>query len=213
MKSATLVVEDPFEVEARLRKLGVSAEELREPVRLGLSARASCTENDPPMFPGLLQFAVIVRTIRELKARDGWTRNDYKNFSTVVRPDGQVAIAIARGDDGTGNREAAVSTKYPKGVATLEAVQQNLSLPFDERYIRQNKKPSGLVSTWFLLHSRKKDEVQIELSHPMLVNGAGYIEKWDVRLILKPFSLNPARMPVDDKPVEPVVAVKKRGTK
>ena len=102
-------------------------------------------------------------------------------------PDGLVAIAIARGDDGTGNRDAVVSTKYPKGVATLEAVNQNLRLPFDEQDIAQNQ---GKASTWFLLHSRTKDELELELSHPTLINDHGYITKWDVRLILKPLSLN-----------------------
>ena len=209
MKNAPVVVEDPFEVEARLNELGLSSDDIREPAGAGLSARASCSDNDPPWFPGLLQFAIMVRTLRERKAPDGWSRNDYKNFSTVVRSDGLVAIAIARGDDGTGNRDAVVSTKYPKGVATLEAVNQNLRLPFDEQDIAQNQ---GKASTWFLLHSRTKDELELELSHPTLINDHGYITKWDVRLILKPLSLNPERMPVDeDEPVEPVVTVKKRG--
>ena len=203
MKGMSLVIKNRLEVDARLRELGISAEELREPVRVGVSARAGCTKNDPPMFPGLLQFAVTVRTIRELKAPDGWMRNDYKNFSTVVRADGLVAIAIARGDDGTGNRDATVSTKYPKGAATSEAVQQNLRLPFEDRDVAHNK-ASGRVSTWFLLHSRTKDEVQIELAHPtwvqqrLFISRTGYIEKWDVRLILNPFSLNQSRLPVDD---------------
>ena len=152
MKNAPVVVEDPFEVEARLNELGLSSDDIREPAGAGLSARASCSDNDPPWFPGLLQFAIMVRTLRERKAPDGWSRNDYKNFSTVVRSDGLVAIAIARGDDGTGNRDAVVSTKYPKGVATLEAVNQNLRLPFDEQDIAQKPGQSVDVVSTSLAH-------------------------------------------------------------
>ena len=208
MEDQPFVIDDALEVRSRLLNLGVTSDELLEAVGAGISARAGCTKNDPPMFPGVLQFAVTVRTLREIKALDGWTRNDYKNFSTVVSPDG-VAIAIARGDDGTGNREATVSTKYPKGAATQEAVKRNLSLPFDACYEADNNRTDGL-STWFLLHSRIGDEVNVELSHPMFMAGSGYIDEWDVRLILTPVPISDTRLRVDDEPVESVVPVKRR---
>ena len=44
MKNAPLVVEDPFEVEARLNELGLSSDDIREPAWAGLSARASCSD-------------------------------------------------------------------------------------------------------------------------------------------------------------------------
>lgn len=207
------VVDRPLTVRARLQELGVTEGILVEAIRAGEAAAASCTANHPPIFGGLLRYAETVRALRERLVPEGWTRDDTKNFSTAVSPDGRIAIAVARGDEATGDVDATPSTKYPKGAATIEAVERNLLLPFDETAIAANAS-SGIEptrSTWFLLHSRENGTLKCELSRPTAVDRSGHVEEWDERLILAPIQLDPVRIAVpSEEPVESVVTVRRR---
>jgi hypothetical protein len=150
----------------------------------------------------------------------GWTREDYKGFATVLSPDGLIAIAVASGDDGTGDIHADVTTRSPKGIATIEAVSGNLSLPLDDRYVADNERiairvdaaaTDNSTTTYFLLHDRRGGIRYAELSRPMSINKKGYAETWEPRIPITAKPLDPVVVKVDgDPPINPIVPVKRR---
>lgn len=212
MMKAPKPLEDSFRKAAQLREIGVEEAILLAALQEGDAGAARCTANHPPMAPGFFRFAETVRSLADQLAPLGWVRRDYKNFSTVVSPDGRVAIAVASGDDGTGDLFADVTTRSPKGAATYEAIDRNLSLPLDERYEADNKRPQVQTATWFLLHDRREGKVYAELSLPKYIVD-GYVQTWEPRIALSPLPLDVhGAVPSErESPVNPEVDIKRRG--
>lgn len=163
------------------------------------------------MTPGFYRFAETVKSLAEQVAPLGWVRRDFKNFSTVVRPDDRVAIAVASGNDGTGDLSADVTTRSPKGAATEQAVDENLSLPLDDRYVADNARPKVQTTTWFLLHARRDGQLLAELSRPKSIVG-GYVQVWEPRIPLRmrPMGIGNADLGGGEPLFNPDVEVKKR---
>jgi hypothetical protein len=210
-----VVVSDPIDVYARLAELQLRSETLTAALTAGAAAAALCTANHPPIFGGLSFWADAVRALRDQLMAEGWTRDDSRNYSTVVRSDGMLAIAIARGDEWTGRADAPYghpSTEHPKGAATQLAVERNM-LPFDDLpSVVGPASVDGLPSTWVLLHHRENTIVRCELSRPTAINISGYVETWGERIILAPIDVEPSpTFGVDDEPVQPDVPVRRRG--
>jgi len=200
----------------RLEDIGISEEILLNALLAGDGAAASCTRNHPPMAPGFYRFAETVRALADQLAPLGWTRSDYKNFSTVVRPDGMVAIAVASGDPGTGDMRTTVTTRSPKGVVTQEAVATNLKLPLDERYVVDNERiiesrEAPEAATWFLLHDRREGTLYSELSFPQAIDADGYVRRWRPRIPLAPQQLDAVLLSAaPEPPLNPIVDVRRR---
>jgi hypothetical protein len=217
MLAKVLVVTDEIERARRLAEMGVTEKPLSEAIRAGHFARTNCTPSHPISFPGIAMWGETVRALRDGLSKERWTRDDPKGFPRIVRPDGRVALAVATGDEATGNPGREPTTKYPKGIVLRRAVNRNLSLEFDEfnreanRQIRllseTEEKP---LSTWVLLHALNENgDVQCELSLPTTINESGHIDRWSVRVLLSPVSPTPIVLP-DDEPINPDVEVRKR---
>ena len=157
------------DVYGRLAELGLAETKLAEIVRRGYVAFASCTPNDPPLYPGFSAWATMVRGLREYLLPD-WERSDENNYSLVINPAGNVAIAVATGDDATGHSDAIPTTKSSKGPSTLEAVTSNqiqLELPYVFPPVPAPARPANPDEqrmTWILLVHRAQNEVRCELS-------------------------------------------------
>jgi hypothetical protein len=209
LNTATFV--ETQEVVDRLAQLGLSADALREAVEMGEAARNSCTANDPAITPGFLAWARTTRGLRELLAPEDWRRSNEGGLETTVAPDGNLALAVATGDDSTGRAGASPKTKYSKGPATVAAVEQNqLSLFESLEPIVPGPAPTDRV-TWLLLIARGGREVRCELSLPAAIGDDGRVEVWAERIILEPVSRDPEPTvnPVDQEP-EIVVEVSRR---
>ena len=70
----------PNEVDTALAALRLTRTPLLNAVMAGLLARTTCTENDPPFFPGIYQWGRTVRALREGLIPLGWSRSDEGNF-------------------------------------------------------------------------------------------------------------------------------------
>lgn len=190
MKPEPIVHQGEVEVTGRLTNLGLQASILRAAAAEGDRARAECTLNDPPILPGFLAWARTVRALRERLLPQGWHRDDSRNYSTVLSPDRDLAIAVAAGDDKTGT-EQVPSTKSSKGPATEKAVSQNQLSFFDagETYPQPRKLPG--IQTWLLLHfiDSSSGEIRLELSLPADMDEDGHVAAWLERIVLAPLPL------------------------
>lgn len=213
MARRTKVIQGPGGRDARLRELGLTQEHLRGSLNGGLAAAALTSVNHPPNFGGTTLWAEAVRILRELLIPLGWRRDNSHNFPTVVSPDRTLAIAIARGDEITGDPNPRVSPtfQYSRGVVTERAVERNRTLPFDHLPEGYGDEPDAIPALWFLLHRRVGTKLLCELSYPTEIES-GFVITWGERIILDPIDLDPTTMPVlDDEPVNPEITVKRRG--
>jgi hypothetical protein len=157
-------------------------------VRRGQLAFLSCTPNHPPPFPGMSAWAETVCALREYLIPIGWQRLNDNNYALSVDPAGQVAIAVATGNDGTGQAEATPSTNARKGPSTSGAIAANqLRFSFMDERVPQRGSAAGAGrgrETWILLIHRTTDEVRCELSLPISIGEDGHIDAWRERILL-----------------------------
>ncbi len=213
----------PFERRNRLAELGLEEELLRQALQQGLSEWATCTDNHPTSFPGLLFWGETVKSLRDLLAPHGWERANEGNLPFTVNGAKTVAIAVATGDEETGNPEETPCTKSSKGPHTAGAVRVNALqldlfpitvLPEDLARI----KGDGKRMTWILLFHRDHvtREVRCELSRPTSMSDNQHVDGWIERIILEPirFDGDIAQIPVDnvqDEHAVDYVEIKRRG--
>lgn len=180
---------DADDVQSRLAALGLDEGKLTEIVRRGYVAFASCTPNDPPLYPGFCAWAMMVRALREYLLPE-WERSDENNYSLVINPAGNVAIAVATGDDATGQPNGSPTTKSAKGPSTVEAVTSNqmqLELPYVFPPVTAPARSASSDEprmTWIFLVHRAQGEVRCELSLPTSMGVDGRVDGWQERIIL-----------------------------
>src|ERR1700722_12840558 len=115
----------PEDVDAALARLGLAVSPLLDAVRAGYLERASCTENDPPNFPGFVQWGRTLRALRERLLPLGWRRCEEGQHSTALREDGRVAVAVLSASEDTGRPDGAPTNRLRKGRSTVAAVRTN----------------------------------------------------------------------------------------
>jgi hypothetical protein len=141
------------------------------------------------MARGVHVWGVMIESLRQLGRPHGWLRSEGK-LSATLSADGTVQIAVATGDEATGRHDAVPRTKYPRGAASIEAIEVNQLSLFPNLVAikpRPVAKPGCL--TWMLLHRRLKDSVRWELSLPKSVDEDGIIQSWADRIIFEPLSV------------------------
>lgn len=206
------------EIDHRLSQLDLSADRLADIVRRGYVAFASCTPNDPPLYPGFSAWAAMVRGLREYLLPE-WERCDENNYSLVINPAGTIAIAVATGDDATGKQNAIPTTKSSKGPSTVDAVATNqvqLDLPYvfnptSEAVDSDNTDEQRM--TWIFLVHRAAGEIRSELSLPTSMGLDGRVDGWQERIILKAIPTDPELveiMPPQPTPPDISIDVKRR---
>jgi hypothetical protein len=215
--------ERPADKHRRLAELGLSEEILIQAVQRGFAEWAGCTLNHPPAFPGLMAWGETVRAIRELLTPLGWERSNEGNLPFTINQGGTIAIAVATGDDCTGNSDETPCTKSSKGPRTAGAVEANrrqLKLfpvevqPQDLAKIKGN----GGRMTWLLLLHRDENrrELRCELSRPTSMSENERVDGWIERIILRSTAFDgesTAVVPETNLLTAPVidVPVKRRG--
>lgn len=203
------VINQSVEVQTRLAELGLDPEALAQVIKRGYVAFTLCTVNDPPLFPGFAAWAQTVRALREYLVPQGWRRCDENNYSLVINPTEDMAIAVATGDDGTGRIDAVPTTKSSKGPSTAEAVvanQTQLTFAFEELPSVATDEGDEAIEermTWLLLVHRGEGEVRSELSLPLSMGTDGRIESWQERIILGSMPTDPTE--IDINPPSPVM--------
>lgn len=199
MTEPARIIRSTSQVATALADIGVAEDLLANAVTTGFQYAATCTENDPANFEGLMFWARTVRHLRdELIAEKGWVRGNDRNYATVVRPDGYVQIAVAAGDSAVGKVDASPTTRTQKGTLTKEAIVRNQMSFFFMESDRTDVVPSR--RTWILLHYLDNDvgEIRLELSLPSVMDDADYVIDWSHRIILAPISTEKRLAVTDD---------------
>lgn len=190
----TVLHDDPIAASDALACLGLTESALLAAAMQGYLARTNCTANHPPLFPSLFAWAETVRALREQLAPLGWVRNDEKNYSRTVHPEGRIAIAVATGNEATGVSGESPITKSVKGPSTIEAVEINrlqMWLLGMEPPTATTDEDESQPTTWLLLIHHANNEIRSELSQPFEIGSDGRINGWRERILLQSMPLDP----------------------
>jgi len=186
--------ENSADVDRRLQQLGLAQRALRLARERGLSASLECTPNHAPTAPGTYAYHETVRWLRDLLGPLGWTGDDAANRGLIVNDAGTRAIAVASGNEKTGQIDQIPSTRNPKGNTTVQAVRDNNNLwLFSEMEEDQaTRLRANSIETWFLLIYRDDTtmEFRSELSLPVSIDGRLRPDLWRERIILEPISFD-----------------------
>lgn len=180
----------PIEVGSNLADLGVTMTELRDAIEHGEAERAACTPNDVGFMAGLRQWSGTLRRLRELQAPRGWRCDRSGHIESVLRKDGLIAIAVAMGDEFTGDAEHTPRTKHPRGDAVVRRISGNRQLLLfpDAEPAKRDISPCVV---WILLIHTTDEATYSELSLPLSVDEEGHVNSWAERIILDPISHDP----------------------
>lgn len=204
---------EPSNVLRRLAELGLTELQLRDAVMRGQFAWAACNPFHPRIFAPIVSWAETVAALRENLAASGWEPSDEHNYSVAIAPAGQVAIAVATGNEYTGLVHTSPSTKASKGKHTVSAIlvnQAQLSLGLDE--VPQTPvEETSERTTWLLLMYRDEQEIRCELSLPVSIGADMRVDAWRERIILGAIPRDPQLVDVRP-PQQPDldIAVKRR---
>ncbi|MBI1758720.1 MAG: hypothetical protein HYR62_05790 [Actinobacteria bacterium] len=175
----------------RMEALGLSVGLVERVVRRADAEANMCTSLDPPSMEGLTRWGRTTRFLRESLVSAGWTFDNPRNLARTVHPDGEFAIVATSGDEMTGQADQSPTTKYPKGYATVEAVEANdqLTLDFGDFDLGlDDERPTFPVDlrTWYLLYHVDDEGFRVELSLPNTIEH-GWITNWQERIIFPVF--------------------------
>lgn len=201
------IYKDVPDIETKLDELGFTVEELQEAARANFLAQASCTPNDAPTAAGSTGWFAAVRVLREFLTLKGWKRPNIKNSPRILHPSGDFSVMFATGNDATGNPILTPRTKSNKGATTRDSINKNAlqaSLFEDEmipHVVPIHKFKEASVSnnaTWVFLvyvHVDRNPEnpkhiIRCELSLPVNMDDAGYINSWSERIIIPEIDIN-----------------------
>jgi hypothetical protein len=205
----------------RLADLGLTVEIAERVVRRADAEASFCTPLDPPIMEGLTRWGRTNRFLREELVPAGWSFDNPRNLPRTIHPGGEFAIVATTGDQLTGLLELLPATKYPKGDATVRAVEvneQQLTLDFgdfDLRLADGHAIEAGDLLTWFMLFHVDEAGFHVELSLPDAI-ADGRITSWAERIILPVFPRADERLAAllppggDERDGEIVVAVSRR---
>ncbi|MBX3713501.1 MAG: hypothetical protein KF800_16200 [Lysobacter sp.] len=186
---------NPKSVADRLAELGLEEGRLREAVFQGHLQRTRLTRNHPTIYHGLNMWGELVAALREQLSPE-WVREDIGSYALTVNELLKLAIAVASGDEGTGDPAAHPSNRSRKGRNTVDAIEANRQFELFELLPPKSDNEES-YQTWVLMHhtDHVRGEIRVELSLPLSIGADGKITAWAERIIL-------SSIPFDDQLVE-----------
>lgn len=188
--NSTQVIESPHDVDTRLAEIGLTRSIIEEALRQANLYRVRLTAHHPRLYRYQVMSAETVAALRDLLVPQGWHKSDDGNYELTVRAELNVAIAVASGDDGTGNPRLTPSNKSPKGRHTVDAVATNRQIDMFADLIPVESIDDNSIGTWILLHHIKAGKIDVELSRPNEIGDDGKINSWSERILLGAIDLD-----------------------
>lgn len=198
----------PEDADERLHAFAMTVEMIHRCISVGDSARQRVMfPVYPATFPGTTMWAeTLAEWRRQLRKRSReYDIGKSRGYETVYSAERQVAFTVVAGDSFTGKNGArAPRLTRPKGVVTKERVDRNREtalglvqlplIPLED----DDKKPPADEScvTWFLIVHAAKDEVRIELSLPVELDGDSVVSEYYERILLPPVPISGAITPM-----------------
>jgi len=196
------VINEPANREAKLASLGLDEDGLTEAIRRGENARNNATPNHPPSWGGQSAYADTTRFLRDFYIPKGAKKDNTKNYCQLICSNGEDAVVVTSGDRATGDVSMAPQPRYARGEAAQDAVE-SAQIEFWPSAKRQRAGPR----IWFLMTLREGPVVKFELSRPEAIDSAGYVTKWEERILFSPISVDPTPSLVNKPDFSPPIDI------
>jgi hypothetical protein len=169
------------DVTEKLAEFDLAIAELQDVIRHIALTINSQTPDHPSWGTGITVASEAIFALRGRLKEKGWSREEERGFALTAHPHNRIAINIAKGDEGTGDSLASVSTVSDKGICTEHAISENqlaLRLPVPDPVTVVNR------PTWYLIYCKKSDGIHAEFSLPIGLSAEKHISVWRERIIL-----------------------------
>ena len=176
-------------IDLRLSELGLSRDELIEVVMAAVTARKSCTGNDPLSAPGWMSWKEGSRRLREMLLPKGFLRSNDDGVPWVIDPKSGARFCVVNTNDGTGLLEREPQQSSKKGPATNRAVSRNSAPLFEAMGLKEPAVEASTVrqpftqQAWYLCVYCEGDVIRAELSLPVSMSD-GYFERFQERIFI-----------------------------
>lgn len=171
---------DPYEVDLRLSQLGLSRYPIVEAAQQGDFQRRTASPDEPNGASGYYLWARTLRHLRQsTREHHQWHRGLFRRIPVAYNPQATVAVAVSSGDERTGKPGPDPATKNVKGVATAEAVQNNVN-----QYQVDLGFEDGVDFFYVLINATDDDGIWVEVSRPDGMDDEGRPDKWAERILI-----------------------------
>ena len=194
---ATLIFDETKTVEARLANFDLEQQVLINALVQANMYFVRLTSHHPLLYSYGVLTAETVAALRDFLVPRGWEVRNEGNYELAFNPKLNMSIAVASGNEATGDRLRVPSNKSEKGPRTAKAVKDNQTADLFPETMPAALENIAPPDTWILLHHRCASEIRLELSRP---NGFDATERfvtgWSERILLGAISLDNDPMPM-----------------
>jgi|SRR5690554_384657 len=195
------IIKAPQDVESLLQSLAnLSLQDFAQIIQMANFSRSDETANSTKIYAGTNFYHNLVKAIRDVLVTKGFTAHSHRNIELALHDN--IAIAVCKGDEDTGNPSQTPHSAYKKGGITLKLLglkqddnpQQDKLLPDTEKlHVTGGKLQLALDKkqrdVWVLVHYSEKLShgeylVKVELSQPATYDINGHINSFINRIIL-----------------------------
>lgn len=208
----TIIFDEPETVDARLATLDLDQHVLIDSLVQANLYSARLTSHHPLLYRYGVLTGETVAALRDFLVPRGWEVRNEGNYELVFNPQLNMSVAVASGNEGTGNRLSIPSNKSEKGPRTAKAIKDNQTADLFPETIPVTPGGIAVADTWILLHHRCRSEIRLELSRP---NGFDDTERfvtgWSERILLGAIALDndPTPMPMPQLPEDDIFISRK----
>lgn len=208
----TIIFAEPENADVRLAELQLSRHVLIDSVVQANMYLARTTPHHPRLFRYGVMTGETVAALRDFLVPHGWEVRNEGNYELVFNPRLNMSIAVASGNEGTGNSQHVPSNKSQKGPRTAKAVKDNQTADLFPETMPTASEGIAATDTWILLHHRCGNEIRLELSRP---NGFDETERfvtgWSERILLGSIAQDndPVAMPMPQLPEDDIFISRK----
>jgi len=162
------VLQEVAEVEDRLNYFGVTIEELRDVVRVAVSARHEALPVHPLGAAGQLAYIHGTGALRTLFMSKGWEKKSTDNIEAVFNSDLGVKI-IYQNADRAGDPVFAPLSASPKGPGSAKVVENGQGELFET--IKKAEQIEQTAAVYYLFVEGHSGNVRAELSRPISIEA------------------------------------------
>lgn len=193
----TLILHEASDVDTRLALLQLDRKVLVDALLQANIHRVRLTPHHPSLYRYAAMTCETVAALRDFLVPRGWEKEDEGHYELVVNPELNVAIAVASGDAGTGDKNRVPSNKSEKGPRTVKAVNDNRTADLFPETLPATAEAGPTCDTWILLHRLFGNEIRLELSRPNGYDASErFVTSWSERILLGVISLDDDRLPL-----------------
>lgn len=184
----SIVYEEPYERDKRLRELGLSRDALIKVVEACVIGRGETTDNDPKSAGGYFAYSFGTRRMRELhRGKDGWEKGQVDGIETIDHHGRKIRVGVVNTDAGTAMRLQSPRNRTCKGPASEKVTDLNNQM--EMMFVDHLGRPLGSTESvsdytmWYLCVFDSGSTVRAELSLPVIFRS-GYFVKFAERIFI-----------------------------